>query len=109
MSTSINNSPKYRINEDQEDDVNQADTQDSQPTSKALYRNFVMFCICFSVSHASVDTVLAFSSAQLGSDAGSYSGFILYIFYTFSTITLAKSSLRIFGPKSSVLYGIRLK
>ena len=81
--------------------------EDYTTSSKYFYKNFIIFCTCFSISHATVDTVLAFSIAQLGSKAGSYSGFILYILYTLSALCIAKSSLRLYGPKSNILYGIR--
>ena len=80
-----------------------SDTQ----SSHVLYMNFLVFTVCFSISHATVDAVLAFATAQLGNLIGSYAGFLLYIFYTLSAVLVAKTCLRMAGPKSTVLYGLR--
>lgn len=71
-----------------------------------IYLNFVYFCIFFSVAHATVDGVLAFASAELGPTLGSYSGFVLYAFYTITALVLAKPFLRYFDPKYGVLVGL---
>lgn len=71
-----------------------------------LYANFIGFCMLFSISHATVDAVLAYTTAELGSLIGSDSGFTLYIVYTFSALLLAKPTLRTVGPKYGVAIGL---
>ena len=75
-------------------------------TPNKLFWNYLIFCLLYSSAHGTVDAVLAFSSAELGSTNGSNGGFILYIFYTSSALLLAKPVLGLFGPKSSVLFGL---
>ena len=71
-----------------------------------LYANFTLFCLLFSVSHATVDAVLAYATAELGSEIGSDAGFALYIVYTFSALLLAKPAVRTIGPKYGVAFGL---
>lgn len=72
----------------------------------ALFRNFVLFCLLFSIAHATVDGVLAFSAAELGASLGSDGSSSLYFFYTFSALLFAKPALRAFGAKRVVLLGL---
>jgi hypothetical protein len=71
-----------------------------------LYRNYILFCICFSVTHGSVDSVLDYASSELGASLASYAGFVLYFFYTISSLLLAKPILFYIGLKPAVLWGI---
>lgn len=73
---------------------------------RALFRNFVLFCVLYSVAHATVDGVLAFSAAELGASLGSDGSSSLYFFYTFSALLFAKPALRAFGAKRVVLLGL---
>lgn len=75
------------------------------PSSK-LFVNFLLFSLFYSITHATVDAVLAFSSAELGGNVGSNAGFTLYIFYTLSAFLFAKPVLGLLGPKHSVIVGL---
>jgi len=74
--------------------------------SDRYYRNFLWFTLLFCIVHASVDAVLAFSTAELGMGLGSNGSFCLYIFYTFSAFCLAKPWLARYGPKHTVGAGL---
>ena len=74
--------------------------------SDRYYRNFLWFTLLFCIVHASVDAVLAFSTAELGMGLGSNGSFCLYIFYTFSAFFLAKPWLARYGPKHTVGAGL---
>lgn len=73
---------------------------------KSLYWNFILFSLLYSIAHATVDAVLAFSAAELGSSIGSYGGFALYICYTGSAFFLAKPVLGVLSSKTSVFLGL---
>lgn len=75
-------------------------------TSKRLLLNFLLFSCLYSITQGTVDSVLAFSSAELGANVGSTAGFVLYIFYTLSALLLAKPVLRVVLSKYGVLYGL---
>lgn len=75
-------------------------------TSRRLLVNFLAFSCLYSITQGTVDSVLAFSSAELGADVGSTAGFVLYIFYTLSALFLAKPVLKAVLPKYGVLYGL---
>lgn len=70
------------------------------------YYNYLKFCILFSITHATVDGVLAYASSELGSTIGSYSGFALYFFYTISSLLLAKPIISRYKTKNTVLFGL---
>ena len=74
--------------------------------SNTLFTNFIIFSLTFSITHATVDSVLAYSSAELGTNIGSSGGFVLYIFYTVSALLVAKPFLSYFHPKNSVMIGL---
>mmetsp|Transcript_7019 Transcript_7019/g.7270 ORF Transcript_7019/g.7270 Transcript_7019/m.7270 type:complete len:97 (+) Transcript_7019:75-365(+) len=59
-------------------------------TVKSLKRNFILFCVCFSVSHGSLDSVLSYSSSELGVALAGDAGSVLYTFYTMSSLFIAK-------------------
>lgn len=71
-----------------------------------IYWNYILFCVLYSIAHASVDAVLAYSTAELGNIIGSNGSFCLYIFYTASALLLAKPVLRYFGAKNSLFIGL---
>lgn len=73
---------------------------------ESLSRNFWWFCIFYSVIHGAVDAVLAFSSAELGTNLGSLGGTVLYAFYTSSALLLAKPCLQLCEAKSTVFFGL---
>jgi MFS family permease len=84
--------------------------RDTRPceTAAALRQNFLLFSVLYSVVHASVDVVLAFSAAELGPDLGSWGGFTLYATYTLSALCLAKPLLRLVvgDAKDAVVLGL---
>ena len=45
--------------------------------ARSLFINFIVFSLTFSITHATVDSVLAYTSAELGTNIGSEGGFIL--------------------------------
>jgi hypothetical protein len=75
-------------------------------SQKIYFWNFLKFCISFSMAHASVNAVLANASSLLGSELGSYGNFMLYIWYSFSNVFVAKSVLGRLGPKWTVFAGM---
>lgn len=81
-------------------------TTGSTLLAKQLFRNFLVFCFLFSITHATVDGVLAFATAELGSKIGADSGFSLYFFYTLSALLFAKPCLRYLGSKYGVFVGL---
>jgi hypothetical protein len=76
------------------------------PSAKTLFHNFILFSLFYSMAHATVDSVLAFSSAELGTDIGSKSGFTLYLVYAVSCLFIAKPALRLLEAKRSVTIGL---
>lgn len=74
--------------------------------SRRILFNFVRFSLFFSIAHATVDGVLAVASAELGPKLGSYSGFVLYAFYTLTALIFAKPFLRLLDAKYGVLLGL---
>eukprot|EP01041_Mallomonas_annulata_P004037 gene4037-8035_t len=74
--------------------------------TESLYRNFIIFCVCFSVTHGSMDSVLAYASSELGPSLASYAGFVLYLFYTLSALLIAKPTVQYLGPKNGVILGL---
>lgn len=86
------------------DNENLIDGENTQ--SRAILRNFVLFCVLFSIAHATVDGVLAFAAAELGPVLGSYSGFTLYGFYTFTSLFFAKPFLKVYSSKTGVFVGL---
>lgn len=75
-------------------------------SQKIYFWNFLKFCVSFSMAHASVNGVLANASTLLGSELGSYGNFMLYIWYSFSNVFIAKSVLSRLGPKWTVFAGM---
>ena len=71
-----------------------------------LYFNFISFSVLYSITHACVDAVLAFSVAELGSRVGSFGGFSLYICYTLSALFIARPILLHVNSKTVVLFGL---
>lgn len=64
-------------------------------------------CTTFSTLHGIVDGTLAFVVSELGEALGSWSSFLLYIFFTVSALFLAKPLLYTLGPKASIQLGSR--
>jgi MFS family permease len=89
-------------------DPNQSHLNDPDSTAaRRLKLNFIFFSLFYSIIHAAVDCVIAFSSAELGTTLGSYGGFTLYIAYTLSSLLLAKPVLYSFpSSKFVVLLGL---
>jgi hypothetical protein len=71
-----------------------------------LLRNFLFFALFFCITHASVDAILAFSTAELGYELGSRGSFVLYLLYTLSALLLAKPMVARLGAKNGVLFGL---
>lgn len=86
------------------------DTRDSlieeHKSSKSSFSNFLLFSFSFSISHATVDGVLIYATAELGQTLGGISGGLLYVLYAFSALILAKALLRLKGAKTSLLLGL---
>lgn len=74
--------------------------------SGSLYWNYVFFCCLYSAAHGSVDAVLAYSTSELGDEAGSNGSAGLYISYTISAFFFAKPILKILGPRNSIFCGL---
>ena len=72
----------------------------------ALFSNFLVFSVLYGITHATVDGVLAFSTAELGASVGSEGSSLLYFFYTFSALLLAKPAVRHLGAQRAVLAGL---
>lgn len=75
-------------------------------TPGALFTNFLVFSVLYGITHATVDGVLAFSTAELGASVGSEGSSLLYFFYTFSALLLAKPAVRHLGAQRAVLAGL---
>ena len=97
---------RRRLQEPSEQDVSDAIGSVDTLTANDLFYNYVRFSLCYSIVHATVDSVLAFSSAELGTTIGSKAGFTLYLVYSFSCLLVAKPILSIFESKKSVLIGL---
>jgi MFS family permease len=78
----------------------------AEEVGRGLLSNFIKFSIGFSLTHAAVNTVLAFSSTLLGSELGSYGSSVLYIVYSASTLFLSRIAVRYCGAKWTVLFGL---
>lgn len=74
-------------------------------TSKWL-KNFVIFSLSFSLTHASVICVLAYSSTLLGATLGGYGSFVLYVMYAISSLLFSRWTLQLLGPKWTVFCGL---
>lgn len=74
--------------------------------SSTLKKNYLYFCAFYSLVHAAVDSVLAFAVAELGTKVGSLGGSVLYIFYTASTLFLAKPCVQFLEAKTTVFLGL---
>ena len=72
----------------------------------SILRNFIVFVILFCSTHATVDAILAFSSAELGLTLGSRGSFVLYLLYTLSALLIAKPAVARLGAKNGVIVGL---
>ena len=79
---------------------------DAEANRVAYLRNYVLFCLSFSLTHAAVNCVLAYSSTLLGPSLGGYASFTLYLCYSFSNIFAARRALNYLGPKWAVFCGL---
>eukprot|EP01040_Poterioochromonas_malhamensis_P006017 gene6017-6466_t len=77
--------------------------EENLKVSQQLMMNFALFSLFYSIVHAAVDCVISFSSAELGSWLGAYSGFTLYLFYTLSSLICAKWTMRWFASSKRVV------
>ena len=75
--------------------------------NRSLFRSHMLMCMTFSTLHGVVDGTLAFVVAELGESLGSWSSFLLYIFFCISALFLAKPAVEIFGAKRTIQYGSR--
>lgn len=73
---------------------------------RSLFRNFIVFSISFSLTHASVNCVLAYSSTLLGAQLASTASGVLYLVYSCSTVLLSGVMLQQLGPKLTVSFGL---
>lgn len=74
--------------------------------NNSLYRNFFVFCLSFSVTHATVVGVLVYAASELGPVLGGVSSGLLYVFYALAALFLSKSVLRWQGSKIALLIGL---
>jgi hypothetical protein len=72
----------------------------------ALYRNFMIMCIAFSLNHGAVVSCLAYAAAELGNDLGSTSSGILYVCYALTALLASKPFVAAVGPKYALLAGV---
>ncbi len=75
-------------------------------SSTDIFRNYVLFCVTFSITHATVDSVLSYATAELGKELGGYSSGILYLLYAFTSIFFAKAFISWKGTKTSIIIGV---
>jgi MFS family permease len=80
--------------------------ESSSMNAQHLWYNYVIFCVLYSIAHGTVDAVLAFATAELGTTVGSNGGFILYLMYTISALLFAKPALSYLGAKTTVVFGL---
>jgi MFS family permease len=79
---------------------------DAEADRLAYVHNYVLFCLSFSLTHAAVNCVLAYSSTLLGPSLGGYASFTLYLCYSLSNIFAARPALSHLGPKWAVFCGL---
>ena len=91
---------------DDDADVDLLTRHNRNSTSNRLHFNFIIFCVLFSIVHATVDAILSFASTELGPQVGSYTSFLLFFSYTLSALFLAKPFLKYFTKKCGVVLGL---
>jgi hypothetical protein len=69
----------HAVDSSPNDELSDIDKDRLIERKRTLFRNFLIFSITFSVSHGTVDGVLAFATAELGSRYGSYGTIIISI------------------------------
>jgi MFS family permease len=68
--------------------------------------NFLKFSLTFSLTHATVDGILIYATAELGKDLGAVSSGLLYFLYSFSALLYSRSYLRSKGSKHALMFGM---
>ena len=86
--------------------ANQTDIAVVGQQSEALYQNFLLMCIAFSVNHGCVVSCLAYSTTELGNSLGGVGSGILYVFYALTAFFLAKPIVSMMGPKYGLIAGV---
>jgi len=76
--------------------------------SSAIMRSFLTMCICFSLNHACVTTVLGLASSVLGETLSGNSSGTLYVFYTLTALCGATFVVGKLGTKGSLVAGCAL-
>lgn len=78
--------------------------------SSLLFLNFLIMMFCFAINHATVTALIALASQPsiLGSTLGGYSSGTLYIFYTFSAMTVTAWIVQKLGGKNGLASGLFL-
>ncbi len=71
--------------------------------SNKLFRNYILFCVLYSISHGTVNVVLSFAAAELGVTLASLGGFAIYFGFTLSSLLIGKPFNTIFGSKYSLI------
>lgn len=102
-------SPLHVLITDGPKDIPSNSTQAIIPPSanKVDYlKNFQYFSILYSIVHASLEGVLVYSAAELGTSLGAYGGFTLFMTYTLSALFFAKLVLQYVEVKSCILLGL---
>ena len=78
------------------------------PPPRAVYRNFVLMTILFSIHHACVVSCLSLATARLGANVGATQSSILYVTYTGSALIGATYMVKRWGPHGALVTGMFL-
>jgi MFS family permease len=81
-------------------------TNESNSYHSKLMRNFLVMSLAFSFNHGCVVSCLAYTTAELGEELGSYGSGCLYFFYAFTAFLIAKPLVSMVGPKNGLLIGV---
>lgn len=77
-------------------------------SKKDHYKNFIIFCTCFSVLHGTVDGILAYTVPLLGANFGGIGSGILYTTYALSSLLVSDACVTLCGSRKGVLIGMFL-
>ena len=78
------------------------------PPPAAVYRNFVLMAILFSIHHGCVVSCLSLATARLGAEIGAGQSGILYLAYTGTALLGATYSVKRVGPHRAIVGGMFL-
>ena len=75
------------------------------PTQRALFINFMVMCLCFSVNHGTAGAVVGLTTKGLGTGLGSNSLATLYFFYIATAMFFSTAMVQQVGPKWCLVGG----